>query len=209
MLPDHSPDDFPVPVSHETRARLEQYLALLNKWQKTINLVSPGTLPEAWERHFVDSAQIAPLLPAGAFALYDLGSGAGFPGLVLAIMRPDIRVHLVESDERKAAFLQTVSRETGAGVTVHNCRIEALPPGTAPDVVTARALAALPQLLAWALPWAEANPALSLLLPKGKNAVEEVETARAHYNFVLDEYPSITAHDARILRVSALAVKPA
>lgn len=198
----------PVTVSHETIERLEQYLAILNKWQKTINLVSPATLPEAWERHFADSAQIAPLLPDGSFTLYDLGSGAGFPGLVLAIMRPDIKVHLVESDERKAAFLQTVSRETKAGVTVHNCRIEALPPATAPDVVTARALAALPQLLAWALPWAAVNPALTMILPKGKSADEELAAARAHYNFVLDEYPSTTAHDARILRLSAIADRP-
>lgn len=203
------PKDFPVEVSRETRDRLEQYLALLNKWQKVVNLVGPATLPEAWERHFIDSAQIAPLLPEGPFALYDLGSGAGFPGLVLAIMRPDITVHLVESDERKAAFLSTVSRETGAKVTVHNCRIEGLPADTRPDVVTARALAALPQLLAWVLPWAEAQPGMVMLLPKGKTADEEIAAARAHYNFVLDEYESMTARDARILRVSALARRPA
>lgn len=202
-------NDFPVPVSRETRERLEQYLALLNKWQKVVNLVGPATLPEAWERHFIDSAQIAPLLPEGAFNLYDLGSGAGFPGLVLAIMRPDITVHLVESDERKAAFLSTVSRETGAGVKVHNCRIEALPADTRPDVVTARALAALPQLLAWVRPWAELNSALLLLLPKGKTADEEIAAARAHYNFVLDEHRSMTAGDARILRISNLTAKAA
>lgn len=203
------PEDFPVEISPETRDRLEQYLALLGKWQKVVNLVGPATLPEAWGRHFIDSAQIAPLLPEGRFRLYDLGSGAGFPGLVLAILRPDIEVHLVESDERKAAFLSTVSRETGAKVAVHNCRIEGLPADTRPDVVTARALAALPQLLAWAAPWAEANPGLVLFLPKGKAADEEIGAARAHYNFVLDEYKSMTAHDARILRVSALAAKPA
>ena len=202
-------NDFPVSVSRETRERLEQYLALLNKWQKVVNLVGPATLPEAWERHFIDSAQVAPLLPEGPCSLYDLGSGAGFPGLVLAIMRPDITVHLVESDERKAAFLSTVARETGAGVKVHTCRIEGLPADTRPDVVTARALAALPQLLAWAAPWADANPGLVLLLPKGKAAEEEIAAARAHYNFVLDEHKSMTAHDARILRVSALAAKPA
>lgn len=203
-----SPDDLPGVVSRETRERLETYLALLNKWQKTINLVSPATLPDAWERHFIDSAQIAPLLPDGVGTLFDLGSGAGFPGLVLAIMRPDIAVHLVESDQRKAAFLQTVSREAGAGVTVHNCRIEALPPGIAPDVVTARALAPLVQLLGWATPWAVTNPGLVLLLPKGKSAEGEIDAARAHYNFVLDEYPSRTAPDARILRITAVAGRP-
>lgn len=183
---------------------MEQYRGLLLKWQKTLNLVGPNTLDEAWERHFVDSAQLEPLIPAGARTLFDLGSGAGFPGLVLAMMRPELSVHLVESDERKATFLRTVSRETDTPVIVHMERVEALPASPRPDVVTARALAELDRLLGWCLPWAEG---LTMVFPKGEKAEEEIRKAQMNYNFVFDAYPSMTAPEARILRLSALSRK--
>ena len=100
-------------VSRETRALLEQYQALLLKWQEKINLISPATIKDCWNRHFEDSLQLLPLIPNGPQVLYDLGSGAGFPGLVLALTRSDIAVTLVESDAKKCAFLSAVSRETG------------------------------------------------------------------------------------------------
>lgn len=184
--------------------KLRAYEALLKKWQKTLNLIGPATLPEVWERHFIDSAQLAPLIPDTAKTLFDLGSGAGFPGLVIAIMRPNLEVHLVESDERKATFLRAVSRETNTPVLIHMGRIESLPIAPTPDVVTARALADLKTLLDWAAPWAAANSALTLILPKGKQAGAEVDAARAHYNFVLGEQPSLTDAAARILRLSGV-----
>lgn len=190
------------------QARLEQYLALLHKWQKAINLVSPATLPEAWERHILDSAQLAALIPAGARTLFDLGSGAGFPGMVLAVLRPELAVHLIESDQRKCAFLQTVSRETGTPVTVHNSRIEALAaPPAVPDVVTARALAPLPALLAYAAPWAALNPDLTLLFLKGGQAEVEVTEAQEGYDFSLESFPSATGADGRILRLTGLTAR--
>lgn len=194
-------------VAPEIVARLRLYHELLLKWQKTVNLVGPATLGAAWDRHFVDSAQVAGLLPDGARVLYDLGSGAGFPGLVLAMMRPEMDVHLVESDQRKAMFLRTVSRETGCAVTVHDCRIEDLPDGVVPDVVSARALAALPQLMAWCLKWAEAKPEMVMILPKGEKAAAEIEAARGRYEFAVAQFPSVTAPEARILRVTGLRAK--
>src|SRR5689334_12618331 len=105
-------------VSRETTDKLRVYHDLLIKWQNSINLISPNTVSEAWERHFLDSVQLSPLIPPTAGTLYDIGTGAGFPGLVLAILRPELPVSLIESDSKKCAFLQTVSRETGTKVTV-------------------------------------------------------------------------------------------
>ena len=117
-------------VSRETMARLETHLALLEQWNPRINLVSRASLADAWTRHFADSAQLWRLRPPGARVWLDLGSGAGFPGLVVAAMAADgepLEVHLVESDQRKAAFLATVVRETGVRATVHAERAEAMP----------------------------------------------------------------------------------
>ncbi len=195
------PEITPVPgVSRETQERLVLYYALLLKWQDKINLISPGTIPDAWTRHFVDSAQIAPLV-VGADSLYDLGSGAGFPGMVLAIVNPALSVTLIESDAKKCAFLQTVSRETGVAVTIRNERIERaatlLP---APNVVVARALASLSDLLEYAVPWIESAPNLRLIFPKGAGYATEVDAARAAgWAFDLTERPSITDKNARIL----------
>jgi 16S rRNA (guanine527-N7)-methyltransferase len=196
-----------IAVSRETMERLKQYQALLEKWQAKINLISPTTLPDAWMRHFEDSAQVAAVLPAQTkdtrLSLYDLGSGAGFPGLVLAIMRKDVDLTLVESDSKKCAFLQTVSRETGVSVRVDNRRIEAaaadLP---APDIISARALASLSELLALCGPWIEINPALILIFPKGARAAEEIADARKKWDFQCSEMPSQTEPGATILTLT-------
>jgi len=195
-------------VSRETRERLELYQKLLIKWQAKINLVSPFTLADAWTRHFIDSAQMAVLIPDGAKTLYDFGSGAGFPGLVIAVLRPEITVHLVESDSKKCAFLQVVSRETETPVTVLNQRVEAVVAAhPAPDIITARALSSLSELLEYAAPWVAQNPALRLIFPKGAQAAQEVATARHNWDFTLAETVSQTDREARILSLSNVCRK--
>jgi 16S rRNA (guanine527-N7)-methyltransferase len=191
-----SPD--PASASPHLRTKLDLYDILLRKWQKTINLVSPATLNDLEARHFTDSLQLADLIPPTAKRLYDIGSGAGFPGLVLAMARPDLLVTLIESDQRKCVFLQTVSRETGTPVKVENSRIEhlTLP---APDVITARALADLTTLLEMTQGWWTSWPDCTLIFPKGANADEEVFAARTRFQFDLKTVPSQTNPAAKIL----------
>ena len=193
-------------VSRETQDKLGQYHALLIKWQKAINLVSPGTIETAWQRHFEDSLQILPLIPDKAETLYDLGSGAGFPGLVTAICRDDIKVHLIESDERKGQFLRTVSRETKTPVIVHTDRIEALNIAP-PDIVTARALADLEALCSFCAGWAQENPDMIMIFMKGRNSEAEITQAQALYEFDLEAFPSATDKEATILRLTKLRKK--
>lgn len=192
-------------VSRETTAALRLYHDLLLKWQAKINLISPGTVKDAWSRHFEDSLQLIPLIPAEASTLYDIGSGAGFPGLVLAISCPQIAVTLIESDAKKCAFLSAVSRETGVGVAVKNSRIEVAYALPVPDIITARALASLTELLVLISPWAAQNPSLTALFPKGERWAEEVEQARAAgWNFDYEAFPSVTERYARILKLTAI-----
>jgi len=200
-----SPDS--VTVSRETKAKFDAYEALLRKWQTAVNLVSPDTLPNAMERHILDSAQLTPLIPSAAKTLFDLGSGAGFPGLVLAMTRPDLAVHLVESDSKKCSFLKTVSRETSTPVTVHTARIEGLDYDILPipDVITARALASLAKLFAYVLPWAERNPELVLVFAKGAQAADEIKEALgAGFTFEVEKQPSQTSPEGAILVISGL-----
>jgi 16S rRNA (guanine527-N7)-methyltransferase len=198
-------------VSRETLERLQAYEALLRQWQATINLVAPSTLTALWERHFADSAQLLALAPADPLNWLDLGSGAGFPGLVLAIMlaeRKGAKVSLVESDQRKAAFLAEVARKTGAPVDILCKRIETaatqakLPPF---DVVTARALAPLPRLLSLAMPYF--SPKTTGVFPKGREAEAEIEAAREGFGFDVALAPSLTDAHGRILVVTALQAK--
>jgi 16S rRNA (guanine527-N7)-methyltransferase len=184
-------------VSRETLDRLGLYADLLAKWQPTVNLVGPKTIAEAWQRHIIDSLQLVPLLPQGARRLADFGSGAGFPGLVLAIVT-GLETHLVESDVRKSAFLREVARQTAAPATVHVRRVEAVEP-LAADVITARALAPLSDLLGLALPhWAAGGTGI---FPKGENWQQEVTSAAARYKFEHQTTPSRTAHGAVIVTV--------
>ncbi len=194
------------PVSRETEAKLRHYVALLEKWQKAINLVSPKTIPQAWERHILDSLQLAPFIPEKK-TVFDFGSGAGFPGLALAIARPDLKISLFESDSRKCSFLQAVSRETQTPVTIVNHRIETLPIAEPPDMITARALAALKDLLGLSLPYAQLNSKLILLFLKGGQAGQEINDAKAFYDFSHDLFPSETDPEGQIMCLQSLCKK--
>jgi len=183
-------------------ARMAAYEALLLKWQKAINLVGPATLDDVVTRHFFDSAQLFRFMPDADVRLVDMGSGAGFPGLVLAML--GVRdVHLVESDVRKATFLREVSRETKTPVTVHDVRIEDCGVEN-PQVFTARALAPLRDLLAHmdALSAPEV-PAYGLFL-KGIQYQEELDKAKKQWNFEAEVFPSLTDLSAKIIKISKL-----
>ena len=194
-------------VSRETIERLEVYAALLAKWQKTINLVAPSTVPDVWHRHFADSAQLLALAPAGASKWLDLGSGGGFPGLVIGIMlaeRPGSRLTLIESDARKCAFLREVVRQTGlathVAVDIVTDRIELGANTTsvgAVDVVSARALAPLDRLLGWCQPFF--GPESVGLLPKGREIQAELAEARKNWRFQAELVASRTQEDGRIV----------
>lgn len=190
-------------ISHEINEKLKAYLALLEKWQPKINLISNSTLDNAWERHFEDSLQVLDVIPDGENTLYDLGSGAGFPGLVLAITRDDLDVHLIESDQKKCVFLKTVSRETKTPVQIHNCRIESVSRETdelaMPDIITARALASLNELFEYCADWIEANPDLILIFMKGENADKELQKLEGKWKFKCRTCVSKTAENAKIL----------
>jgi 16S rRNA (guanine527-N7)-methyltransferase len=194
-------------VPRETIPRLTRYAELLTQWQTRTNLVAPSTLPVLWSRHFADSAQLAALAPDARLWL-DLGSGAGFPGLVVAILeagRPDFRMHLVESNQKKCAFLAEVARETKAAVDIHAVRIEDLAESAQslkPDVVSARALAPLPRLLELASPFF--GPRTRGLFLKGREAEAEIEAASTAFDFAVRRHPSLTAADSHIVEISAL-----
>lgn len=184
-------------VSRETLARLEAYVALLLAWNKRINLVGPRTLEDVWRRHILDSAQLRPLIPAKARVLVDLGSGAGLPGLILAILGvPEI--HLVEADGRKCAFLREAARITGCAIALHPRRLEEVA-GFAADVVTARAFAPLPKLLDYAARFLDAHSIL--LFPKGQNLREELTEARKGWKMREMFHPSVSDPSGTILRL--------
>ena len=194
------------PLPAEVRIKLEQLLALLEKWNPRINLVAPSTIQSAWSRHVEDSLQIFDLLPPGARRWCDLGSGAGFPGMVVAILaahsHPELNVVLVEADQRKATFLQTVSRETSTPISLIADRIEAIAPLQA-DVISARALAPLPDLCGYAARHlAVGGTALFL---KGAKALAEIEAARRTWRFDLQSHPSRTDPSAVILEMKEIA----
>jgi 16S rRNA (guanine527-N7)-methyltransferase len=189
-----------IDVSRETGDRLEALVGTLERWQKAINLVGRTTLGDVWRRHVLDSAQLQPLIPAEAKTLVDLGSGAGFPGLVVAALRPDLQVTLIESDARKAAFLGEAARrmmlEKSPKIVIG--RIEAVPP-TPADVITARALAPLGQLLVWAD--RHRTDTAICLFHKGKGWQAEVTEAMKDWDIPLQTFNSVTDLDAVILRI--------
>lgn len=190
-------------VSHETFEKIKQYQILTEKWQKSINLIGRGTISDIWNRHFVDSAQLLPLLPEGGGTLIDIGSGGGFPGLVLAMLAPDWDIHLVESDSRKCSFLRTVSRETNTPVTVHEKRVEDVLEDEflTPDIVTARALAPLDHLLTLTRPWVIRHPELLFLFPKGRQADDEIAAAQKKVLFTCEQHHSLISSESRILAI--------
>lgn len=201
--------DPPRNVSRETENALQRYVTLLEKWSRAINLVAPGSLGQVWDRHIHDSAQLLPLLRyrnrEASRSWCDMGSGAGFPGLVTAILAvdhyPDLHVTLVESDARKCAFLRQASAALNLSVTVRRARIEALP-SLRSDVISARALAPLDRLLHCAEPHLVRDGLC--IFPKGERWQEEVETALASWRFRLHHYPSATDPRGAILTIEDL-----
>lgn len=195
------------PVSRETEDRLVAIVALLEKWQRTINLVAPASLPQIWTRHIADSLQLVPL--AGeALRWVDLGSGGGFPGLVVACVlaeRPGADVTLIESDTRKAAFLREAARIAELPATVLPARIEQVAPKIAAgvEVVSARALAALPKLIDLAYPFL-AQGATGLFL-KGQDVDNELTETAKSWRIDTEIKESLTGHGGRIVIVRSAA----
>lgn len=189
-------------VSRETFERLHHFSELLAKWTKKINLISRDSQSDIWERHILDSAQLFPLIQGDSRHYLDIGSGGGLPGIVLAVLflekMPDAQITLVESDQRKCAFLRTACRELGIDATIKTSRIEAIPPQNA-HLLTARALAPLNDLLALLTPHLSENGIA--LLPKGRNNAEELEIARRHWHFNVTAHQSVTSPEARILEI--------
>jgi len=185
-------------VPRETELRLQIYRDLLLRWNVRINLIGRSDMPHLWHRHILDSLQLARLIPSGTARLIDLWSGAGFPGLVLAIAT-GVNVDLIESDQRKAAFLREAARETSAPATVHAVRIEAAQIPPAPAVV-ARALAPLPRLLELAHRFLA--PGAFALFPKGAEADRELTEAEATWNMRVERFASQTDAEATIFKLS-------
>ncbi len=191
-------------VSRETLERLEAYAGVLAAWSARLNLVGRSTLGDPWRRHFLDSAQLLPLLPSGVRSLVDMGSGAGFPGLVLAILGVP-EVELIEADRRKATFLREVAQIADVGVTVRACRIEAVASHPA-DVVTARACAPLDRLL----PLAERfiGPRTTCLFLKGARAEEELTIAGKAWTMSVSRHSSRSDPDGTILSLQQVVREP-
>ena len=186
-------------VSRETLARLERYADLLTKWQARINLVGRESVRDLWRRHMLDSAQLVPLLPDGATKFIDIGSGAGFPGLILAVMGAP-ETHLIEADARKCAFLGEAVRvtETAASVRIHRGRVEDLNPWPV-DVVVARAVAPLTRLLGYAAPFLRSETVC--LFPKGAGVEEELTRSRETWTMTVERFPSASDPSGTILRL--------
>jgi len=195
-----------VNVSRETMDRLKTYAHLLEKWNPRINLVAKSTIPDLWTRHIADSAQVFTLAPHPVSHWVDLGSGGGFPGLIIAIManqgKSPLRVTLVESDARKSAFLRTVIRETGASARVINDRIEAVEPFNA-DVISARALADLSTLLEHTE--RHLAPSGTAMFLKGVSWDKELQVAQSLWNFEHRIDNSQTETGAVVLSVTGVS----
>ncbi|XDZ71917.1 16S rRNA (guanine(527)-N(7))-methyltransferase RsmG [Alphaproteobacteria bacterium LSUCC0744] len=194
-----TPDDVArlLNVSRETIDKFRAYLTLLEKWQMRINLVANSTLAEAWRRHILDSGQLAAFYPPQTKNIMDVGSGAGFPGLVLAIMG-GVTVDLVESDQRKAVFLSTVIRELDLPAKVHNQRIETLPQ-LLPDVITARALAPVPKLLK--LIENQLSPESVCLFLKGAAVQDELTNLQTYSTMDATTHPSLSGPTGVVLEL--------
>jgi 16S rRNA (guanine527-N7)-methyltransferase len=196
-------------VSRETQEKLEHFARLFQKWAKSINLVAPSTLDDLWQRHIRDSLQIFQLSPSPK-TWVDLGSGGGFPGVITAICLSEFSdgwVHLVESNNKKAAFLRVALNETGARGSVHSIRIEAAPtviPSC--DAISARALADLSQLLDYCAPWMLQEGSKTVaFFHKGRDYQQEVDKAVSRFQFDLVKHASIVEPDSVVLEIANLS----
>ena len=192
-------------VSRETESDLSAYVAELRKWNAAINLISRSSMGVLWERHILDSAQLLPLFPDGSRDYLDIGTGAGFPGLVIAILArdraPKLNTTLMESDRRKAAFLRQVISLLGLPANVVAQRIEAAEPVGA-DILTARALSPLPRLLDMTA--RHLRPGGRAFFPKGSGWRAEVGDALADWRFSVQNHPSITEQSGVVLEIGDL-----
>jgi 16S rRNA (guanine527-N7)-methyltransferase len=189
-------------VSRESGEHLETYVSLLLTWQARINLIGPSTRDDIWNRHIADALQLLALLPDNIRTLADLGSGAGIPGLILAIARPMIEVHLFESNLKKGAFLREAARQTKVRAQVHSLRIEqaaSLAQTIKAEAITARALAPLPRLLDYAAPFLE-NGARGYF-HKGQDVDAELTDATKSWKLQVEKHPSMTDSRGVILVV--------
>ena len=191
-----------VPVPAEAEKRLAIYVELLDRWRKVTNLIGEASFATVWTRHIADSAQLLPLAP-GAKRWVDLGSGAGFPGMVIAILLADVagaRVHCIDSDRRKCAFLREVARATGAPAEIHPERVEAIDPASLlpVDAVVARAFAPLPRLVELAKVWI-LQGAVGVF-PRGRSAETQLEALPAAPDLTIDILASKLDPEAAILR---------
>ncbi len=183
---------------------LDVYKSELIRWNKAINLVSPKTIAEVETRHIKDSEQLAQYIPQDV-TLMDWGSGGGLPAMVIALLRPDLSVHMVESDSKKSEFLRHVSRETNCKTYVHNMRIDDVDYATIRvDMITARALANLDKLLGWMKIVTMVNPHVEAVFLKGEQWQNEINEALLNHQFEYDIYPSITDKKARIIHIKNL-----
>ncbi len=188
-------------VSRETYEHLAAYVALIEKWSPKINLISRASLNDIWQRHIVDSVQIATIHAQNPASWGDLGSGGGLPGIVAAILNPSTSTTLIESDLRKATFLRTCIHTLDLNAHAISERIETAPPLGA-DVISARALAPLPKLLGYVD--RHLSPDGTAILPKGKNFEQELAEARKTWSFDCTLIPSITDPGATILRIEGI-----
>jgi 16S rRNA (guanine527-N7)-methyltransferase len=193
--------DLTIDVSRETEERLNILCEMVERWNPSINLIAPSSLPQLWQRHIRDSAQVVALIPPGARLWVDIGSGGGFPGLVVAACLPEVfpacRVVLIESDQRKCVFLRQAARSMGLSITVIAQRIEEAPPQAA-DVVSARALAPLPRLLP--LTQRHLAPHGIAILLKGQSLADELDIAGQNgWKFQADHHKSKTDPDGTII----------
>ncbi|MBL3684131.1 16S rRNA (guanine(527)-N(7))-methyltransferase RsmG [Sinorhizobium meliloti] len=196
-------------VSRETVEKVEHFASLFQKWARSINLVAPSTLGDLWQRHILDSIQLYQLSPAPK-TWVDLGSGGGFPGVITAICLSEAEngwVHLVESNNKKAAFLRVALRETGARGSVHPIRIEAAPaeiPNC--DAISARALADLSQLLDLCAPWMLMEGSKTVaFFHKGRDYQQEVDKAVSRFQFDLLKHASVVEPDSVVLEIANLS----
>jgi 16S rRNA (guanine527-N7)-methyltransferase len=192
-----------VPVSRETEDRLATFVDLLDRWRRKTNLISHATFPSVWTRHIADSAQLIALAPE-AQRWVDMGAGAGFPGLVIAIQLADVPgalVHCIESDQRKCAFLREAARATGAAAAIHPERVEAIELESlgAVDAVTARAFAPLPLTLKLARPWIERGA--TAVFPRGESARDQLAALPEASAYAIEALPSVVNPKAAILRI--------